>query len=227
MKLSTYQLAIAGIVVGVAILLFGSLTFLRQEPQSIATIKEDKLYCQGSLSKTCTYYFSKSIKRAGHYRELITFLNQANSNDRVYLYFSGNGGLVSGAIALHYAIKHSKAMTTTRTVGDVYSAHALLAVSGKVVEVPNKLAVVMFHRSSLYSLEDYKNYCRKLYGQSTDRRVSMAQKCIAYVEMFNLQDRMLIEKVYKYILTKEELNKLKNGHDIIMTGEELEKRTNK
>ena len=183
--------------------------------------------CSGFFSKTCHIVFNKDIVKSESYNDLVTLLYSARADDKIYLYFTGNGGYVDTALMLNTAIKKSKALTITVITGDVYSAHALLGVSGKRIIVKNEHAIIMFHRSSIYSIKDPVKYCNKKYKGQTDRRQSLVGKCIKYMYAYIRQDSRAVLTLYKGILTKKEIQAVLAGHDVFLTGYELKKRLEK
>lgn len=210
---------LVGIVAVVALL-----TYFPGEKVKTTSYKSEEVSftCKGtSVKKHCNVILGENIRKVHKYSELITLLGEASKFDTFNIYLVGNGGYVRAALTLHYAIRNSPGMTTTVTVGDVYSAHAMLAVSGKRVVVQNPRAIFMFHRSSGYSQENPEQYCQERFAGQKDRRQSMVAKCIDYMNAYAKQDRRATKLIYKDALTKKQIERVLAGHDVFVNATEI------
>ncbi len=186
--------------------------------------KSYTLKCDGLISKNCSVFFTRTIGHTENYSGLITYLGKASARDTIKFYITGNGGYVHSTLALYIAIKQSKAKTITIVTGDVYSGHAVLAVAGKEIVVKNKHAIILFHRSSIYSVEDGWKECYDRHAFRRDRRQSATAKCMAYIDALLAQDKHFIESTYGKLLTADELHRVLIGWDVLLTGAELQLR---
>jgi ATP-dependent protease ClpP protease subunit len=213
---------LVGIVAVVALLIY----FPSEKVKTTSYKSEEVSFtCTGtSAKKHCNVILGENLRTVHKYSELIRLLGEAGKFDTFNIYIVGNGGYVRTALALHYAIRKSPGRTTTITVGDVYSGHAMLAISGKRVVVQNINAIFMFHRSSGYSRVDKKSYCQERYTGQTDRRQSMVAKCIDYLNAYEDQDRLATKMIYKDALTEKQIARVLEGHDVFVNASEISSR---
>lgn len=181
--------------------------------------------CTGYVTKTCQVNLTNEIGDVGDYKGLLSFFYSAKPSDKIYVYLAGNGGTVEGSLALYAAIKKSPAKTVTVVSGDVYSGHAYISLAGNSgVKIGAPYFIIMFHRSSLYSIYNTDKYCEQTYSGRTDRRQSMVDKCKVYMNAFTYQDKSFIINEVGKVLTAIDVRRMLEGHDVILTGKEVQDR---
>jgi len=218
-------LIIAALVAGVLLSNKAGVNLTHHHELAQLTQKE-KIYCSGIFSKKCHVRLSTAIGKPEIYRELFHLLNTASSRDTIYIYLMGAGGQVQTTLQMYNVIKSSKAKIITVVEGDVYSAHAFIAAMGSQIKIGDHI-LFLVHTSSAYG--KYEKYCEaKNINQKgehlKDRNQSAYDKCMNYYRMQLKQTNKLIITIFSSILTKEELKMVLEGHDVILTGEELKRR---
>lgn len=84
-----------------------------------------------------TFQLFESIGPLSGYLEMLNYLrNEASSEDSVTIEISNGGGSLFTGIELFYAIRQCTAIVTTRPIGEVASAAALITLAGDVVITP-------------------------------------------------------------------------------------------
>jgi len=89
-------------------------------------------------------HFGDSVKHPAYYTNLINFLDSRTSKDMVIMDMQGPGGYAVTMHLLSLVFQETKATLTIVVTGNVSSAHAILAVSGDLLEA-NPQAQFMFH----------------------------------------------------------------------------------
>ena len=215
------------IVVFAASLVFGAVLLSNKGGVNLkhvhnVTMSESyKIYEEGVYFKDYSVYFSKGIDTVNTYQAVYNVLNSAKRGDTVTIFLAGDGGFVETLHTLVYAIKNSKAHVTTVVSGDVYSAHAFLALSGHEIVVNNPNAILMFHRSSLFSHDKYE-ICSK-YKDKKDRKQSLEGKCVKWFTMAEQQDARIMA-FYKNFFTESEFQQILDGHDVFIFASEIKNR---
>lgn len=158
-------------------------------------------------------YLSQIITHVDAQRALIKKLNTAKETDKIKLYISGFGGSIHTLKVLVSALQNTKAHVTVILEGDVYSAHAVLALCGDELQV-NSFSSFMFHHSSaLNDLGRSKGY---------DRGIPNRDKEDAFMEAHLKDMEDLIKAVG--VLTTGDLDRVNKGEDIYIEAEEVKKR---
>jgi len=145
------------------------LSFAR--PAYIEKCREDE---RGSI---CTIRLSDHILDARQYKQLFYQMNNAKPGD-VFIYeMQGYGGYVDTLQKFVYHFERTKAKIVMDLVGNVYSAHAFLTISGNYLVVSNRGATLMFHETQTQLLEgvpdwqkrqiekDFEYWARQHYSQ--------------------------------------------------------------
>lgn len=176
-------------------------------------------------------FFSTSIGPADAYAGLIRKLMLLPDRSNIKLYLSGNGGYISGIQAIKGAIDYKKHYVESIVYGNVYSAHAAMALFADKVTIANKHTLFMFHRPAIYDSTTGNTvlpskYCEKFKG-FTDRGINAVFKCFMMDIYSNRSYNKTIMSKSLKILTKEELKAYQQGGDIIITGKDIAERLKK
>lgn len=173
--------------------------------------------------KVCHVHLGPKILESWYYLDMFEELDKANETYTIYLHLQGNGGLISTLNQMLNVLWNTKAKTVAVVEGQVYSAHAALAVSMDELRVGNG-ATFLFHRSSLYGLTEAVCVAR---DGTTDRTVDAGKKCREYVTRHLLMDEAMVYSLYNRVLSPEQIVKVLQGEDVILTGEEVKKKWKK
>lgn len=183
-------------------------------------IQKNKVYCSGVIFKHCSVRLTTEIGPRETYQDVLQLLSDASRFDTITFYLSGNGGQVHSLIQLVNGIKHTKAHTIAVVEGDVYSAHADLAIAMDELVV-GRFVNFIFHRSSAYGQHAV---CDKAKGQQ-DRMQDLEQKCKDYLEAHLRVDAQLIRVQLGRYLTPDEIERVLDGEDVIINGDVMASRT--
>ncbi len=195
---------------------------------SALTVCKPKLVPIPFVSKQCDSTLSETIASKQAYAHLTQVLRDSVWGDTVVLHLKGNGGLVSGEESIEQAIKSSKAHVVTSAEGDVYSAHAFLAVAGdEVILAPN--INLLFHRMAMQgkSLPQLlkEGYCDSAEG--TDRGQSNKDKCLTFFKtQIDKEDKWLKETMNPF-LKPSEVQAVIDGYDVIINSDVINARLGK
>lgn len=181
--------------------------------------QEYKIYCNAAIQRTCNIWLSNSIDDVEKYSTLLQFIASAERGDVLRIYLAGNGGLVNTYKIIANTIKQSKATSVAIVVGNVYSAHAFLALSMDNIIIGDNV-VFLFHRSSLYGMGDM--VCRRQTG--LDRTVSKEKKCVQFISKLLESDKQFVSNILAKVLTRDEILDILKGEDLILSGETMKKR---
>jgi ATP-dependent protease ClpP protease subunit len=176
--------------------------------------------CKGTLALTCDVYLGRDIGTPDLYLDLRHALMTAKSSTTFVFHMQGNGGYISGMIAILQAIAATKAKVVTIIEGPVYSAHGLIALAGHEV-IGTDYGYVMLHHSSAYG--KLTTRCLKYKGK-TDRGQDMEKKCRKQLSNHLLLVGNLIRKIAGKYLTGSELYSVLTGHDVYIPPQEMKKR---
>lgn len=186
---------------------------------NMSNVEPYTITCTETLSRVCDVRLSSVIVGNEKYRKLNDILIQANARNTVRFRLAGNGGRISTLIQLMNSIKETKAKTIMIVEGDVYSAHAMLALSGDQIIIKENV-MFLFHHSSALNTDACDQYDK----DSKDRGISMQQKCRNFVKNhLTIFQKYLINSL-QHVLTKQEMKDMLEGHDIIIPGDELRDR---
>lgn len=179
---------------------------------------------------TPAIYLASVIGGQDDYKELIIWINSLDSTKvpRVKVYLSGNGGDVRGVIDLINTIQASKTKFDMIVYGDVYSAHATLAVNGDTLTVTKPSTLFLFHEAAVET-NDGNNVttskaCEVFLKGKTDRGIDAVLKCQLMQKALQKEwDTGVMANVYN-LLTPLQLKQLQNGYDIMIPWSELQHR---
>ena len=195
--------------------LVGALAVVGVYTLTPSAINTQYIKCTGVLSKTCTLDIGKSIGDEYQYRSVRDVLLNLSAEDTVNVYIHGTGGDYSGIHYLLYQLYHTKAKVVGIVDGEIASAHAAFALGIKDLQFTAD-GVVLFHLASGTNMVN--QICKvNLRPEELDRGISAVNKCIENhtieVDIYN----NYVVSILKRILTKQEIEYMYQGHDIIMT----------
>lgn len=175
-------------------------------------------------------YLSSSINKPDDYRNLIMYINNHKHVKDMYIYLSGNGGMVRTTLDLINTMKASPTKFHVKLYGDVYSGHAILAMNGDTLDSANPNILLLFHIPAV-SLDKGKTYitvpeyCKTKKGK--DRGISQKDKCIEMNKQTSeSMDKIAMPLIYS-VMTESERKRYFSGDDIILSYAEIKKRLNK
>lgn len=187
---------------------------LNKTPPAYTVVKEDN---------GIGIYLSDEIAEPPAYIPLFAIINEQKEN--INLYLAGNGGSVTSLNQLLSVLRNARAHVHVVVYGDVYSAHAMLAIGLNDMVANDDNILFLFHTPAM-TLKDGNvvsstEACNTIDPKLTDRGISARDKCIeytkAFINQFNVGPLMEIKKV----LTKQEFEDMLKGHDIMITYKEL------
>lgn len=166
------------------------------------------------LSKVCESYMPTNVGQTYAHMQLVKGLNSLNERDEITIYLVGHGGISESGRMIANAMIHSKAHVKVVVMGDIYSAHALIAAAADELIIHGS-TTVMFHRSS-----SFKNTrCGGVEG--IDRGIEKSIKCEQMMNADMKADIKIANLLIKPILTKEQWNNYLKGWDIYISGDEM------
>lgn len=168
-------------------------------------------------------YLSSSIRGPDNYRDLIMYINSLNT-PTAKLYLAGNGGSLASALQLINTIRSSKTEIEVVVYGDVYSAHAILAVTAKKMSVLNNNIIFLFHVPAIPVdgvNKTPKQYCEDMDSVTLDRGVPVKKKCFSYENATDNEFNTVIAVYIKPYLTDQQFTDMMNGDDIILSYEQM------
>lgn len=181
---------------------------------------EELIQCSGILKKRCHVRLTTTIGNPERYRAVFEKLDGLRSKDEVIWHLVGNGGQIRTMIQIINVMKSNPARDITIVEGDVYSAHAMIAMSGDEIIIREN-TMFLFHHSSAYSETD--SICSR-YKDQKDRGVSMVKKCKEFIaQHLAKMDTLLIHTLHGK-LTRDELIGVLTGEDVIIQGYIMKKR---
>jgi len=168
-------------------------------------------------------YLSDKISQPNLYRDLVRYLNTLNEpNAKIYL--AGNGGSVETTLEIIYTLQNSKTKFEMVVYGNVYSAHAMLAVSGDSITVFNPQTVFLFHIPAIYSGEEVVRpeiSCESIPESNLDRGVSARQKCIDFALKTNEEFEKTVGLNIKAVLSDAQYIDYLKGNDVLVSYEDI------
>jgi ATP-dependent protease ClpP protease subunit len=160
-------------------------------------------------------HLKAEIKGLNEIRPILEVLDAAKAGDVVVFHIAGFGGEAQSMYNLINHVRSTKAKTVMIVEAPCYSAHAYLAVSGDVL-IMRQLSYLMFHTISIYGTN-----CSLTKGM--DRNVSNVEHCQNFLKnALELNDELLDSIT---ILTEDEKELIKTGHDVYITDEKFNQRT--
>lgn len=174
----------------------------------IDLIKKQKSGVEGSFSKPLgmlhEFYINGVIKDSDEYVEVFDTIRHASENDVVKIYINSFGGDLFTAIQFMRVLSDTNATTIASVEGACMSAATMIFMGCDNFEVTPH-SMFMFHNYS--SMAAGKGH--ELYTQIVHERKWSSK---------------LINDIYKDFLTDVEIEKVLDGVDIYMDGEEVVKR---
>ena len=188
-------------------------------PQTVETIPDKTPYKLVCKRDRCDLFLGPVIGSDDNYVKLFEQLPLLPAKTVLVVHLAGRGGLVSSMDRLISALRTTKAQVIGLVEGEVASAHATLAISiPKLYSNPHTL--FMFHKPALQNGVTIKQVCSEYKGQK-DRGIDVELKCLNDMEAHIEAGTAHILELLDGKLTKEEIQKFKQGHDIYKTAKEL------
>jgi len=173
-------------------------------------------------------FLTGSIVGRDSYLPLIKKILDLPEGSKVNLYLAGNGGSVASTVSLINALHLKKHVTKAYVYGNVYSAHAVLAVSMDRIVTVGQHIMFLFHIPAISNSDgEYEHpmkRCEKMDEDKKDRGVSSKKKCIDFTEKYMKAVEASTFKMIKVILTPNEYLEYKKGDDIILYSGEIIRR---
>lgn len=166
------------------------------------------------VTKESHIYMKDELEAQKQVTDMIKVLNEAKKGDLVVFHLAGYGGNVEVFTRLINSVQSSKAHVTMVVEAPVYSGHAYLAVSGNEL-IMKPYSYLMLHTSSGYGYD-----CTKETGE--DRTVPNSEHCQVFLNNHINLINYIIDNIR--ILTVDEKNALKSGHDIYITSGDYQRR---
>jgi len=186
---------------------------------------EKKLETEAYTVQGYNIYLTSEIFDTDAYRGLIVFINEHQDVKEMNVYLAGNGGSVTSLLQLVNAMRASPTKFHGVVYGDVYSAHAALAMNMDSLTVVNENILFMFHRPAI----DVNGVnvllpvvCNMVPEGSVDRGVDMKGKCERYMKAVENSSDAIVGAAIINAMTDEEVQRYKDGDDVILTYEEIE-----
>lgn len=170
---------------------------------------QKSLYINAIQSSTTTHevFIDDYIEEPHKYRQLISLLINAPSNDKIHIYVNSNGGNLDSACAIINAMLVSQAEVTAFLMGACHSAASMLTMYCHNVHVFDS-AYMMIHTASFASSGNTPTI-----KAHTDFTISQVQK--------------LLGDCYDGFLDTKELEQVKNGIEIWLDADAIRKRLKK
>lgn len=226
-----YTVLAAAIAAGIfsATLISGKATINFNHKPNVRYLNEDKTFrVSQDPDGVKTVYITSTIGDKDSYLPLIQWLNENQDEKNVRIYLSGHGGNVASMIDLINTMNASQTQEQVVVYGDVYSAHAVLTMNADKIKFDNPNTLLLFHAPASIKGGEYvmtQEICKDVKGK--DRGVSAKHKCENMTtKLVHSWDEIAMKKVYA-VLTPEELVDYYNGHDIIISAGEVERRMKK
>ena len=186
--------------------------------------KSEPAYYTSEIDGRLKVYLTDEIKDPNAYTALIATISSSNASD-IDLYLSGNGGSVRSLNNITNILDKSGKTVHVKVYGDVYSAHAMLAISFEDMTAADDNILFLFHipASELKSgdVVPPEEACNAVDPSLKDRGISSKQKCVEYAKMFMKQFEMTTLPKIKKVLTAEQYNRMLAGEDVTITYKEL------
>ncbi len=228
MNWSVIAAAVAASVMSLTLMSGKALINFNHTP-NLTAITQDSTFKVAIQDGHPAIYLSDVIESPNDYKNLIMYINAHKDESDMYVYLSGNGGQVSSALNLINTMKSSEKTKFHIVVyGDVYSAHAVLAMSGDSLTILNKNIVFLFHVPAIKNKQKenvtLSDSCDLATGM--DRGITIKHKCQNYAKKLNAEFDSAMTLALS-IMTPEEKEAYYAGDDIMLTGGEVESRLTK
>jgi ATP-dependent protease ClpP protease subunit len=167
------------------------------------TKQDDKSFCK-PIMHIHEFYLSGVIETADEYIPWFDTIRHAGSNDAIKIYINSYGGDMNTAIQMLRVINETEATVIASIEGACMSAATMILLAADNVEV-SPHSQIMFH-----------NYSGGTIGKGSDMH--------SQIEFERKWSIKLMNDVYQGFLSKDEIQKLIDGSDIWMDGDEVVKR---
>lgn len=166
--------------------------------------------------KICDIFFNDTIESPGAYQGIKKMALSLNNKDTVILHLAGNGGDGAGLVYIINALKQSHAHVVGSMEGSIASAHVFLLAASDEIQI-NGDGFLLFHAiSGLNMIEDH---CVEVTGK--DRGLAKYTKCVENMTAMMAFYNKTLNKYAERYLTKDEMIRYLQGHDIIIDSDEM------
>ncbi len=184
-----------------------------------ATIKKT-YYTMQKIDKTTSLFLAKEIGDSLEYIDLLPVFLGLDKDDVVNVYLEGNGGSVDGAEMLAALFHSTKATVNVIVYGNVYSAHAALALQGSTLKILDPNIRFLFHVPALGDGRKVDTgLCKDVIGE--DRGQSSKKKCETFVENTLDEYENTLAKNFLIIMSPAEYRAYLDGWDVIVKGSDI------
>lgn len=167
-------------------------------------------------------YLSEEIKDESDYSDLIMWINQHKDEREIKVYLSGYGGSVASTLNLINTMRASPTKFTAVMYGNLYSAHAVLALNMDTIKYTNPNLFFMLHMPAVEVKGEWillDKFCEKERGKN--RGVSKKDKCFLGLKNMNLMADIVLFNKIKLMMDEKELKEYNKGGDVYFTAGSL------
>lgn len=144
------------------------------------------------------------FESVSQFENIVRILDAASGADTVEIKLSTNGGALHSIIPLLSAIENTEAQVYVHAVSDVASAGTFLLMAADDVFI-NPYSTIMFHQVSFGAFG---------VGSTVESQVSHTIK----------SSKVLIQEIYKYFFTTDEIEQMLSGREFYMGKAEFDTR---
>ena len=170
-------------------------------------------------------YFSDTIQSPMAYTALAVQLEKATPDTVITIHLIGFGGNADTVLYLENLISRSKATVIMDVDGSVYSAHAMIAMLGKQINI-GKYGHFMFHYPAAMNYKreyvDPATICPLLTG--VDRGIPNSVNCANEMKFSAKEFEDIFQAKIAPYLTAEEIKRYHQGYQVHVSGPEMARR---
>lgn len=165
-------------------------------------------------------YLTRTIESPSNYTTLVQYINSHKDVKEMNVYLLGDGGSLGSLLLLVNTMKHSPTKFHGIVMGEVSSAHAVLAMNMDTLEVANDEILFLFHRIAQGG-RLASEVCSSIPLYKTDRTINMRGKCIRRVEAIESSaNNIALSKTFSAMST-EQFKRYMKGDDIVISYKEI------
>lgn len=173
-----------------------------------------KLTCKEHV---CHARFSQNIVDPKQYVDFLSEIDYLTAKDTLYIHLAGYGGRADSMFQIIGVLNRSPAKVISVVEGGVYSAHAMIAISSDSMVI-DKSSMFLFHKGSRGVSNE--EACAEDKGK-LDRGQDAFTKCMDFLSMVDSISERSAAILMQRVLTNQEIKLVFQGHDILISGEEM------